>query len=160
VLEVVCHERPPRVVSRTLEVTNDGQALIPCCVALVLDEEQGNSSADEARQVVLTKIREGLVGSPLQSVIEVIACSRGEPSRHARVRGVSRDIHVDLTASMPELMVWAATLHGSPHVTKMVRHVPEQGRETGTVQPVAMKPSVGSKGGVGVVVHLSKTKEK
>jgi hypothetical protein len=32
-----------------------------------------------------------------------------------------------------------------------VQHISEQGREAGTVQPVATKPSVRSEGGVGVV---------
>jgi hypothetical protein len=160
VLGVACHERPPQMVSRTLGVTNDGQALTPCYVALILNGEQGNSGADEARQVALTKLREGLVGSPLQSVVEVIACSHGEPSHDALVGGVSRDIHVDLAASTPELTVWAVTVCGSPHVAEMVQHVQEQDQETGTVQPVTMKTSISSDRGIGVVVHLSKTREK
>jgi hypothetical protein len=61
---------------------------------------------------------------------------------------------------MPKLIVWTAMVHGSPRVVKAVQHVSEQHRKTGTVQPVATKLSVGSEGGVGVVVHLSKTKEK
>jgi hypothetical protein len=61
---------------------------------------------------------------------------------------------------MPELMVQMARVCGSPRVAKAVQHVPEQHREIGTVQPVTIKPSVGSEGGVGVVVYLSKTKEK
>jgi hypothetical protein len=160
VLGVTCRECLPCVVNRTLGVTNGGQALTPCCVALILDGEQGNDGADEAWQVALTKLREGLVGIPLQSVIEVIARSRGEPSCHARVRGVSRDVHMDLTASTPELMVWMVTIHGGPRIAKAVQHVPEQGREARTVQPIATKPSVGSEGDVGVVIHLSKTMEK
>jgi hypothetical protein len=120
VLGVVSRERPPRVVSRTLGVTNCGQALTPRRVALVQDREQGNDSADEARQVALIKLRDGLVGSPLQSVVEVIARSRGELGRHARVEGVSRDVHVDLAKSMPELMVRAVTVRGSPSVAEMV----------------------------------------
>jgi hypothetical protein len=148
------------VVSQTRGVTNDGQALTPRCVALILDGEEGNDGADEAWQVVLTKLHEGLVGSPLQSVIQVITRSHGEPGRHARVGGVSRDIHVDLIASMPELMVWVATVRESPHVAETVHHIPEQGQEIRTVQPVAMKPSIISEGGIGVVVHLSKTREK
>jgi hypothetical protein len=75
VLGVACRERPPRVVSRTFGVTNGGQALTPRCVALILDGEQGNGSVDEAQQVVPTKLHKGLVGRPLQSVIEVIAHS-------------------------------------------------------------------------------------
>jgi hypothetical protein len=148
------------MVSRTLGVTNGSQALTPCCVALVLDGEQGNGGAYEARQVALKKLREGFVGSPLQSVIEVIARSRGESSRHARVGGVSQDIHVDLAVSMPEQMVWAAMVHGGLHVATVVQHVLAQSGEARTVQPIATKPSVGSEGGVGVVVHLSKTREK
>jgi hypothetical protein len=85
VLGVACRERPPRVVSRTLRVANGGQTLTPRCVALILDGEQGNDDADEAWQVALTKLCEGLVGSSLQSVIEVIACSRAELGRHAWV---------------------------------------------------------------------------
>jgi hypothetical protein len=51
-------------------------------------------------------------------------------------------------------------VRGSPRVAKAVQHVPEQHQKNGTVQPVATKPSVSSKGGVGVVVHLLKIKEK
>jgi hypothetical protein len=47
----------------------------------------------------------------------------------ARVGGVSWDVHVDLTASTPELMIQAAIVRGSPHVAKVVKHVSEQGRE-------------------------------
>jgi hypothetical protein len=53
------------MVSRTLKVANGGQALTPRCIALILDGEQGNDGADEAQQVVLTKLYEGLVGSAL-----------------------------------------------------------------------------------------------
>jgi hypothetical protein len=67
---------------------------------------------------------------------------------------------VDLTASKPELTVQAATVRGSPRVAKAVQHVPKQGGEARTVQPIATKSSVGSECGIGVVVHLSKTKEK
>jgi hypothetical protein len=35
---------------------------------------------------------------PLQSVIEVATPSRGKPSRHGRVGGVSRNVHMDLAA--------------------------------------------------------------
>jgi hypothetical protein len=69
---------------------------------------------------------------------------------------VSWDIHVDPKASMLKLTVRAATIRESPRVTEMVQHVSEQGRKLGTVQPIATVPSVGSEGGVGVVVHLSK----
>jgi hypothetical protein len=41
----------------------------------------------------------------------------------------------------------------------MVQHIPEQGQEIGMVQPIAMKPSVGSEGGIGVVIYLLKTRE-
>jgi hypothetical protein len=119
-MDVVCRERPPRVVCRTFRVANGGQALTPRCVTVVLDKEQGNGGADEARQVALTKLREGLVGNPLQNVIEVVACSRGELSRHARVGGVNRDVHVDLIPSTPELTVQAVTVRRSPRVAEMV----------------------------------------
>jgi hypothetical protein len=72
---------------------------------------------------------------------------------------VSRDVHVDLTASTPELTVRAAMVRGSPHVAETVDHVPDQGRKTQTVQPITTEPSVGPEGGIGVVVHLSKTKK-
>jgi hypothetical protein len=159
-LGIACRECPPRVVSRMLRVTNGSQALTPRCVAPIMDGEQGNDGVDEARQVVLTQLYEGLVGSPLQSVVEVIARGRGEPSCHARVRGASRDVQVDLAASTPELMVRAAMVCRGPHVAKAVQHALEQGREAGTVQPVTTKPSVDSEGGVGVVIHLLKTREK
>jgi hypothetical protein len=76
------------------------------------------------------------MGSPIQSVIEVVAPSRGEPSRHARVRGVSQDVHVDLAVSTQELMVQATTVCGSPPVAKMVQHILEQGRKAEVVQPI------------------------
>jgi hypothetical protein len=99
------------------------------------------------------------VGSPLEGVIEVIADGRGEPGRHAWVRRVSRDIHVDLTASTPELTVRMNTVRGSPHVADTVEHIPEQGQKAGTVQPVATEPSIGLEGDIGVVIHLSKTRK-
>jgi hypothetical protein len=40
------------------------------------------------------------------------------------------------------------------------KHVLEQDGKTEVVQPITTKPSVGSEGGVGVVIHLSKTREK
>jgi hypothetical protein len=67
---------------------------------------------------------------------------------------------MDLAAPQPELMVRAATVRGKPRVAKAVQHVSEYGGKPGVVQPVTMEPSVGSKGGIGVVVHLSKTREK
>jgi hypothetical protein len=48
-------------------------------------------------------------------------------------------------------------IRGKPRVATAVQHVPEQGGKPGVVQPITTKPSVVSKGGVGVVVHLSKT---
>jgi hypothetical protein len=57
-------------------------------------------------------------------------------------------------------MVQAAVIHGTPRVAEAVQHVLEQGGKPGAVQPVTMKPFVGSKGGVWVVIHLSKTREK
>jgi hypothetical protein len=103
--------------------------------------------------VALTELREGLVGSPPQSVI---ALSRGEPSHHGWVSGVSWNVHMDLTTPKPELTVWAATVRGGPCVAKMVQHVSEQGGKSGALQTITMEPSVGSKSGVGVVIHLSK----
>jgi hypothetical protein len=41
-----------------------------------------------------------------------------------------------------------------------VQRIPEQGGKTGAVQPVTMEPSVGSEGGVELVIHLSKKREK
>jgi hypothetical protein len=75
--------------------------------------------------VALTELRERLVGSPLQSVIEVIAPSHGKPSRHGRVSGVSWNVHMDHTAPQPELMVRAATVCGKPFVVEAVQHVPK-----------------------------------
>jgi hypothetical protein len=42
----------------------------------------------------------------------------------------------------------------------MVEHVPEQSRKAEMVQPIATKPSIGPKGGVGVVIHLSEIRKK
>jgi hypothetical protein len=67
---------------------------------------------------------------------------------------------MDLTTSTPELTVRVAMVRGSPRVAKAVEHVPEQGRKDETVQPITTKPSVGLKGGMGVVIHLSKTRDK
>jgi hypothetical protein len=66
---------------------------------------------------------------------------------------------MDLAASRPKLMVQVTTVHGSPRVAKTVKHIPEQGQKAGTVQPVAMKPSIAPEGGVGVVIHLSETRK-
>jgi hypothetical protein len=110
--------------------------------------------------VVLTELCEGLVGSPLQSVVEVVTPNRGKPSRHGQVSGVSRNVHMDLSAPQPELTVWMATVHGKPRVAEAVQHVPKQGGKPGAVQPITTEPSISSKGGVRVVIHLSKTREK
>jgi hypothetical protein len=61
---------------------------------------------------------------------------------------------------MPELTARAAMVGGSPRVAETVQHVPEQGRKPGTVQPITTKLSIGPEGGVGVVIHLPKTREK
>jgi hypothetical protein len=106
--------------------------------------------------VALTELHEGLVGSPLQSVVEVVTPSRGKPSRHGQVGGVSRNVHMDLAAPQPELTVRMAMVHGKTRVAEAVQHVPKQGGKPGAVQPVTTEPSVGSKGGVGVAIHLSK----
>jgi hypothetical protein len=73
---------------------------------------------------------------------------------------VSRNIHMDLAAPRPELTVRTAMVRGKPCVAEVVQHVPKQGGKPGAVQPVTTEPSVGSKAGVGVVIHLSKTREK
>jgi hypothetical protein len=110
--------------------------------------------------VVLTELHEGLMGSPLQGVIEVVVGGRGEPDRHARVGRVSRDVHVDLAASTSELRVRVTTVRGSPRVAEIMKCVLEQSRKAGTVQPVITEPSVGPEGGVGVVIHLSTIRKK
>jgi hypothetical protein len=69
VLGVACGKRPTRMVGWKLGVTDGG--------------------VTEDWQVALTEVREGLVGSPLQSVVEVVTPSRGKPSHHGRVGGVS-----------------------------------------------------------------------
>jgi hypothetical protein len=73
VLGVACRERSIRVVGRKLGVTNSSHALTPHCVALVLNGEQGDDGTVEARQVALTELHEGLVGSHIQGVIKVVA---------------------------------------------------------------------------------------
>jgi hypothetical protein len=73
---------------------------------------------------------------------------------------VSRNVHMDHAAPQPELTVWVATIRGKPRVAEAVQHVLEQGRKPGAVQPVTTEPSIGSKCGVGVVIHLSETREK
>jgi hypothetical protein len=72
-----------------------------------------------------SELREDLVGSPLQSVVEVITPSCGKPSYHGRVGGVSRNVHIDLAAPQPKWMVRAATVRGEPRVAKAVQHVSE-----------------------------------
>jgi hypothetical protein len=106
------------------------------------------------------EIREGLVGSPLQSVVEVVTPSHGEPSRHGRVSVVSQDVHVDLAVPKPELIVRMTTVRGGPCLAKAVQHILKQRGKTRVVQPVATEPSISSEGCVGVVIHLSKTREK
>jgi hypothetical protein len=51
-------------------------------------------------------------------------------------------------------MVQVVTIRGKPRVAKTVQHVSEQGGKPGAGQPVTTEPSVGSKGGVGVVIHM------
>jgi hypothetical protein len=159
-LGVACGKRPTRMVGQRLGVADGGHALTPNHVALVSNREQGNGGVAENWQVALTELREGLVGSPLQSVIEVITPSRGKPSRHGQVGGVSQNVHMDLAAPQPELTVRTATVRGKPRVAEAVQHVPKQSGKSGAVQSVTTEPSVGSKGGVGVVIHLSKIREK
>jgi hypothetical protein len=110
VLGVACHERPIRVVSQKLRVIDGGHALTPHRVVLILNGEKGDVGVTEDRQVALTELREGLVGSPLQSVIEVLTPNRGEPSRHGRISGVSQNVHIDLAVPKPELTVWVTTV--------------------------------------------------
>jgi hypothetical protein len=160
VLGVACGKRPTRMVGRKLGVTDGGHALTPHRVALIPNVEQGNDGVTKNWQVALTELREDLVGSPLQSVIEVVTPSRGKSSRHGRVSRVSRNVPMDLAAPQPELTVRTATVRGKTRVAEAVQHVPKQGRKPGAVQPVTTEPSVCSKGGVGVVIHLSKTREK
>jgi hypothetical protein len=159
-LGVACHERPTRVVGQKLGVANGNHVLIPHRVALVPNREQGDGGVTEDRQVVLIELGEGLVSSPLQSVIEVIDPNCGEPSRHGRVGGVSRNVHMDLAMPMSELTVRVTMVCGNPLVAKAVQQVPMQDGKTVVVQPVTTEPSIGYEGGVGVVVHLSKIREK
>jgi hypothetical protein len=67
---------------------------------------------------------------------------------------------MDLTVPQPELTVWAAVIRGKPRVAEAVQHVPEQSGKPGAVQPITTEPSIGSMGGTGVVIRLSKTREK
>jgi hypothetical protein len=160
VLGVACRECPTCVVGWKLGVTNGGHALTQHHVALIPNGEQGDGGIAEDWQVALTELHEGLVGSPLQSVVEVVATSCGKPSHHGWVSGVRRNVHMGLAAPQPELTVRTAMICGNYYVAKAVQHVPEQGGKTGAVQPITTEPSVSSDGGVGVVVNLSKTREK
>jgi hypothetical protein len=146
-------------VGQKLGVADGGHALTPHRVPLVLNGEQGDGGVTEHWQMALTEFHEGLVDSPLQSVIKVVPSSRGKPSRHGRIGGVSRDVHMDLAAPQPELTVRTAMVREKPRVAEAVQHVPEQGGKPGAVQPITTEPSIGSKGDVGVVIHLSKTRE-
>jgi hypothetical protein len=67
---------------------------------------------------------------------------------------------MDLAAPQPELTVRTAIICGKPRVAEAVQHIQKQGGKPGAVQTVSTEPSIGSKGGVGVVIHLSKTREK
>jgi hypothetical protein len=67
---------------------------------------------------------------------------------------------MDLTTPQHELAIWVATVRGKSHVAEAVQHVPEQCGKLRTVHPIATEPYVGSKGGIGVVIHPSKTREK
>jgi hypothetical protein len=129
----MCHERPICMVGQKLGVINGGHALTPHRVALLPDGVQGNGSVTKDWQVALTKLYEGLAGSPLQSVLEVVTLSRGKPIRHGWVGGVSRNVHMYLAVPQPELTVWVAMVHGKPCVAKMVQHVPEHGGKSEAV---------------------------
>jgi hypothetical protein len=67
---------------------------------------------------------------------------------------------MDLAAPQSELTARMAAVRGKPHVAEAVQHVSKQGGKPGVVQPVTTEPSVGSKGGIGVVIHLPKIREK
>jgi hypothetical protein len=71
-LGVACCKRLTCMVSQKLGVANDSHTLTPHRVALIPNGEQGDGGVDEDRQVALTELREGLVSSPLQSVVEVV----------------------------------------------------------------------------------------
>jgi hypothetical protein len=125
VLGVACGKHPTRMVGQKLGVTDGSHVLTPHRVALVLNGEQGNSGVAENRQVTLTELREGLMGSPLQSVVEVVTPSRSKPSRHGRVGGVSWNVHMNRAAPQPELTVQTAMVRGEPRVAEAMQHVPE-----------------------------------
>jgi hypothetical protein len=135
VLGVACRERPTRMVGRKLGVTDGGHTLTPHCVALVPNGKQGNGGVAEDWQVALTELRKGLVGSHLQSVIEVVPLSCGKSSCHDWVSGVSRNVHIDLAVPQPKLTIQAAMVRGKTHVAETVQHVPEQGGKLGRCNP-------------------------
>jgi hypothetical protein len=62
---VACRERTTHVVGLAHGVASDGKALTQCWVARVPDGEQGNGGTGGVRQVALTELRDGPVGSPL-----------------------------------------------------------------------------------------------
>jgi hypothetical protein len=72
VLGVACCECPTRVVGLKLGVANGSHALTLHHVAFILNGDKGDGGAIEARQVTLIELYEGLVGSPLQGVVEVV----------------------------------------------------------------------------------------
>jgi hypothetical protein len=65
VLGITCGKRPTHMVDQKLGVIDGGHALTPHRVTLILNGEQGNGGVAKNRQVALTELREGLVGSPL-----------------------------------------------------------------------------------------------
>jgi hypothetical protein len=73
---------------------------------------------------------------------------------------MSQNVHMDLPAPQPKLMVRAATVREKTRVAEAVQHISEQGGKPGVVQPITTEPSVSSKGGIGIVIHVSKTREK
>jgi hypothetical protein len=135
VLGVASSKRPTYMVGRKLGVANGGHALTSHRIALIPNGEQGNGGVTENRQVTLTELHEGLMGSPLQSVIEVVTPSRGKRSRHGRVSGVSQNVYMDLAVPQPKLMVRTAAVRRKPRVAKTVQHVPEQGGKPGRCNP-------------------------
>jgi hypothetical protein len=148
------------MVGQKLRVIDGGHTLTRHHIALIPNGEQGNGGVAENRQVALTELREGLVGSPLQSVIEVVTPSRGKPSCYGRVGGVSWNVHMDLATPQPKLMVRVVMVCGKPRVAEAVQHIPEYGGKPGAAQPITTEPSVSSKGGIVVVIHVSETREK
>jgi hypothetical protein len=85
--------------------------------------------------VTLTELCEGLVSSPLQSIVKVVVSSRGKLSRHSRVSGVSRNVHMDHTAPQPELTLRATIVRGNPRVAKSVQHVRSKVGKLGRCNP-------------------------